>query len=114
YALSGNIVGTMELPADGARAGRKRKASYWVAKLPWRRAAHKRDIAPHRNSRGHPRSKAEHVWVMPRRGRDCVHALQERMLSDELSYLINDSAADLLQILNVAERCVEVLSPMHE
>ena len=51
---------------------------------------------------------------MTRRGRDRVHALQERMLSDELSYLVNDSPADLLQILNVAERCVEVLSPMHE
>ncbi len=51
---------------------------------------------------------------MTRRGRDRVHALQERMLSDELSYLVNDSPADLLQILNVAERCVEVLAPVHE
>jgi hypothetical protein len=36
------------------------------------------------------------------------------MPSDELSYLVNDSPADLLQILNVAERFVQVLAPVHE
>ena len=51
---------------------------------------------------------------MTRRGRDRVHALQERMLSDELSYLVNDSRPDLLQILNVPERRVQVLAPVHE
>jgi hypothetical protein len=36
------------------------------------------------------------------------------MLSDKLSYLVNDSPADLLQILNVAEGRVQVLAPVHE